>query len=74
MATEPSYVVPAVRMVSLHLATRNAAAFWTALAQTRGHGPLTRPGFVGVDGGERGGLRVLHSCTRSWDTCGVPSP
>ncbi|MER5421612.1 GNAT family N-acetyltransferase [Streptosporangium roseum] len=59
MTAEPAYGVHAARTTSLHLATRNAAAFWTALAQTRGHGLLTRPGLVGVDGGARGGLRVL---------------
>ncbi|WP_371786264.1 GNAT family N-acetyltransferase [Streptosporangium subroseum] len=59
MTAEPAHAVPAMRMTSLHLATRNAAALWTALAETRGHGLLRRPGFVGVNGNERGGLRIL---------------
>jgi GNAT superfamily N-acetyltransferase len=59
MTAEPAHAVAAMRMTSLHLATRNAAAFWTALAETRGHGLLRRPGFVGVDGSERSGLRIL---------------
>ncbi|MDO3700532.1 GNAT family N-acetyltransferase [Micromonospora sp. C28SCA-DRY-2] len=43
----------------LGLATGNAAALWTALAETRRH-PLTRrPGFLAVHGDDRAGLRVL---------------
>ncbi|MDP9866132.1 MULTISPECIES: GNAT family N-acetyltransferase [Streptosporangium] len=59
MTTEPALAGPVTDMTSLHLATRNAAAFWSALAQTRGHALVHRPGFVGVDGSERSGLRIL---------------
>ncbi|MFJ2030702.1 GNAT family N-acetyltransferase [Streptosporangium sp. NPDC087985] len=59
MTAEPAHAIPAERMTSLHLAVQNAAALWTALAQTRGHELFRRPGFLGVDGNERSGLRIL---------------
>ncbi|RJL24783.1 GNAT family N-acetyltransferase [Bailinhaonella thermotolerans] len=43
----------------LRAATLNAAAMWTALAETRGHGVVRRPGFLAAEGGPRAGLRVL---------------
>ncbi|MEU5695085.1 GNAT family N-acetyltransferase [Actinosynnema sp. NPDC020468] len=42
---------------ALRLASRNAAALWTALARARGHDLVRRPGFLAV-GGPRS-LRVL---------------
>ncbi|MEC3980891.1 GNAT family N-acetyltransferase [Amycolatopsis sp. H20-H5] len=42
----------------LTLATRNAAAFWTALATSRGHSVLERPGFLAVEGAPIG-LRAM---------------
>lgn len=42
-----------------NLAVRNSAAFWTSLAQTRGHQLIRRPGFLAVDGEGRAPLRVL---------------
>ncbi|QRP44182.1 GNAT family N-acetyltransferase [Amycolatopsis sp. FDAARGOS 1241] len=54
--------------MSLDLAVANAAAFWTALAESRGHALTTRPGFVCVHGSERSGMRiVLRSATPSAD-------
>ncbi|SCG68001.1 Acetyltransferase (GNAT) domain-containing protein [Micromonospora echinaurantiaca] len=43
----------------LGLATGNAAALWTALAETRRHPVTRRPGFLAVHGDDRAGLRVL---------------
>jgi GNAT superfamily N-acetyltransferase len=43
----------------LDVAVANAAAFWTLLAQTRGHRLTTRPGFVCVHGSERSGMRIV---------------
>lgn len=43
----------------LALSVRNAAALWTALAETRGYVLLRRPGFLAVSGCARTGLRVL---------------
>ncbi|WP_433369204.1 GNAT family N-acetyltransferase [Streptosporangium sp. CA-115845] len=59
MSTSPTHAVPAERMASLQLAVQNFAAFWTALARTRGTELIRRPGFLGSDGRERGGLRIL---------------
>jgi GNAT superfamily N-acetyltransferase len=44
---------------AVDLATRNAAAFWTSLARTRGHELVRRPGFLAVEGRGRAGLRAL---------------
>lgn len=46
------------RSGELDRATRNAAAFWTALARARGLELVRRTGFLAASGG-RGGLRVL---------------
>jgi GNAT superfamily N-acetyltransferase len=45
--------------MDLQLAVDNATAFWTALGETRGHQVLLRPGFLGVRGSERSGMRLL---------------
>jgi GNAT superfamily N-acetyltransferase len=39
--------------------TRSAAALWSALARTRGHRLVERPGFLAVDGTGLSGLRIL---------------
>ncbi|MFC7545472.1 GNAT family N-acetyltransferase [Plantactinospora sp. GCM10030261] len=43
----------------LRLATDNFAAFWSVLADARGHALVRRPGFLAVTGSDRTGLRVL---------------
>ncbi|MEU5525929.1 hypothetical protein ABZ744_03210 [Micromonospora chersina] len=43
----------------LELSVRNAAAMWTALAESRGHRLLRRPGFLAVLGDAPAGLRIL---------------
>lgn len=43
----------------LQLSVRNAAAMWTALAESRGHRLLRRPGFLAVLGDVHAGLRIL---------------
>ncbi|MGW4484552.1 GNAT family N-acetyltransferase [Amycolatopsis sp. NPDC004368] len=54
--------------MTLDLAVANAAAFWTVVAETRGHAVTTRPGFVCVHGSERSGTRiVLRTATPSAD-------
>ncbi|MFI5609770.1 GNAT family N-acetyltransferase [Amycolatopsis sp. NPDC051903] len=45
--------------MTLDLAVANAAAFWSALAESRGHEVTTRPGFVCVHGSERSGMRIV---------------
>jgi len=44
---------------ALRLSVRNAAAFWAAVARTRGHELVQRPGLLAVVGDERAGIRVL---------------
>jgi GNAT superfamily N-acetyltransferase len=44
---------------AVRLSVRNAAAFWAAVARTRGHELVQRPGILAVIGGERAGLRIL---------------
>nr|WP_201784492.1 GNAT family N-acetyltransferase [Nonomuraea pusilla] len=56
MTTAPAR--SAAGMTDLHLATRNAAALWEALGETRGQEVTRRPGLLGVGGG-RNGLRVI---------------
>lgn len=54
--------------MTLDLAVANAAAFWTIVAESRGHAVTTRPGFVCVHGSERSGMRiVLRTATPSPD-------
>ncbi|WP_326569558.1 GNAT family N-acetyltransferase [Amycolatopsis rhabdoformis] len=54
--------------MTLDLAVANAAAFWTVVAETRGHAVTTRRGFVCVHGSERSGTRiVLRTATPSED-------
>jgi hypothetical protein len=43
----------------LELSVRNNAALWTALAETRRHRLVRRPGFLAVPGDARAGLRIL---------------
>ncbi|MGK5732637.1 GNAT family N-acetyltransferase [Streptomyces sp. URMC 124] len=38
---------------------RNSAAFWAAIADSRGHEVIRRRGFLAVVGGDRAGTRVL---------------
>jgi GNAT superfamily N-acetyltransferase len=44
---------------ALRLSVRNAAAFWAAVARSRGHELVQRPGLLAVVGDERAGIRVL---------------
>ncbi|MEU7892389.1 GNAT family N-acetyltransferase [Nonomuraea sp. NPDC049152] len=46
-------------LADLRLATTNAAALWKALGDVRGCDVVQRPGFVGVGGDERAGLRIV---------------
>ena len=41
------------------LSVRNAAAFWSAVARSRGHELIQRPGLLAVIGDERAGMRIL---------------
>jgi GNAT superfamily N-acetyltransferase len=41
------------------LAASNAAAWWTELAQARGHALVRRPGYFWVPGSVRAGLRIM---------------
>ncbi|MGR6317975.1 GNAT family N-acetyltransferase [Micromonospora soli] len=49
----------AATAADLELSVRNAAALWTALAESRGNPLLRRPGFLTVVGDARAGLRIL---------------
>ena len=44
---------------AVRLSVRNAAAFWAAIARSRGHELVQRPGILAVVGDERAGIRVL---------------
>jgi len=44
---------------ALRLSVRNAAAFWAAVARSRGHELVQRPGLLAVVGDERAGMRIL---------------
>jgi GNAT superfamily N-acetyltransferase len=44
---------------ALRLSVRNAAAFWAAVARSRGHELVQRPGLLAVVGDARAGMRVL---------------
>jgi GNAT superfamily N-acetyltransferase len=44
---------------ALRLSVRNAAAFWAAVARTRGHELVQQPGLMAVVGDEHAGIRVL---------------
>jgi GNAT superfamily N-acetyltransferase len=44
---------------ALRLSVRNAAAFWAAIARSRGHELLQRRGLLAVVGDERAGMRIL---------------
>ncbi|GAA2414506.1 GNAT family N-acetyltransferase [Nonomuraea africana] len=46
-------------LADLRLAVGNAAAFWRVLADVRGYELVERPGFLGVQGDERSGLRIV---------------
>jgi len=45
--------------VATRLSVRNAAAFWAAIARSRGHELIQRPGLLAVIGDERAGMRIL---------------
>lgn len=44
---------------ALVLASSNAAAFWTVLAEARGYQLTRRPGYLAIHGTERYGLRIM---------------
>ena len=56
---EPPDTPPIDDATALRLSVRNAAAFWSAIARTRGHELVQRPGLLAVLGGPRAGLRIL---------------
>jgi ribosomal protein S18 acetylase RimI-like enzyme len=45
--------------LGVQLSVRNAAAFWAAVARSRGHELIQRPGLLTVVGDEAAGMRVL---------------
>ena len=55
-ANGPQHLTDAV---ARRLSVRNAAAFWAAIARSRGHELIQRPGVLAVVGDERAGMRIL---------------
>jgi GNAT superfamily N-acetyltransferase len=59
MSVDASSATPREDAQAVRLSVRNAAAFWAAVARTRKHELIQRPGLLAVVGDERAGVRIL---------------